>query len=170
MLRAGRADGAVQEDGRTQGCDKHTGEPNQRQGPGCASVPPSHSRAGEVPVSQGHPWGQGASPQAAIPGVLPGLVLSPPLSLELDAFDAGAKAELVRWMFLYEIPGESSQSCFPFTVAGREHSPAQARGARLGLCHHPTGQPWASCSASPCLSFPVCKMGTKILLYLTGWV
>lgn len=29
MLRAGRADGVAQEDGRKQGCDKHTGEPNQ---------------------------------------------------------------------------------------------------------------------------------------------
>lgn len=152
----------------------------------CAPVPPT-AGLGSVPGSllarhggRGHisarlcplagpSLGTGGFSPGSHPGSTPGL------SLELgtrssDAFDAGAGDELVTWMFLCEIPGAKQPNCFSLsavaTQGGSTAGPWRGDWARAV----PAGQPWASCSASPCLSFPVCKMGTIILLYLTGWV
>lgn len=89
------------------------------------------------------PGSRGAPPQTAVPGALPGFVLPPPLPLELgtqsrDAFDAGAKAEVVTWMFLFWMfffQGESSQLRFPFAVASlamQGGSTAEPRRGELG--------------------------------------
>lgn len=120
----------------------------------CLGFP--HSRAGEVAVSQSHSWEQGGFSPGSRPGSSPWLCAAPsPLSgartRSRDAFDAGAKAEVVTWMFLYEIPGGKQPIAFPFRRGREAAQPSPGEGSQAGAVPPAC---WATLGKLLCLSMP----------------